>query len=67
MIKNERQYRITKAQARKFASAIREHQATTPDPTIHPLLVKAQEEAMRSELEVLEDQLVPRFASSSVG
>jgi ribosome-binding protein aMBF1 (putative translation factor) len=57
VIKNERQYRITKAQAKKFAAAIGEHRESQPNPSVHPLLVKAQEDAMRSELEALEAQI----------
>lgn len=57
MIKNERQYRITKAQARKFAEAIQQHRKSPASPNVHPLLVEAQEEAMQSELEILEAQI----------
>lgn len=48
MIKNERQYRITKAQADKFAGAIR-RAATTPS-SANPLMVKASREALESQL-----------------
>jgi transcriptional regulator with XRE-family HTH domain len=48
MIKNERQYRITKAQADKFAEAIRQVE-TTPSST-NPLMVKASREALESQL-----------------
>ena len=65
MIKNERQYRITKAQARKFADAIHHHRKSPPSPNVHPLLVKAQEEAMQSELEVLQAQLAEYEALKS--
>ncbi len=58
MIKNERQYRITKAQVDKFAQALKE--VTTPDDTpgqIHPLLQKAQGDALQSQLTDLRSQL----------
>ena len=55
MIKNERQYIITKAQARKFNAAIKEFEAETT--TTHPLLTKAQREALESQLAELNTQL----------
>jgi DNA-binding XRE family transcriptional regulator len=65
MIKNERQYRITKAQAKKFSSAIREHRDAPANPNVHPALVKAHEDAMCSELEVLEAQVAEYEALKS--
>lgn len=50
MIKNERQYRITKAQAQKFSSALAQLRESPPDPGQHPLLRKAREDAIRSQL-----------------
>ena len=51
MIKNERQYHITRAQAEKFErtlAQLAEHSAEgTP---MHPLLLKAQQDALRSQL-----------------
>jgi ribosome-binding protein aMBF1 (putative translation factor) len=55
MIKNERQYLITKAQVRKFKDALAAFDAKTPEA--HPLLVKAQREALESQLAELEMQL----------
>jgi DNA-binding XRE family transcriptional regulator len=55
MIKNERQYLITKAQVRKFKDALAAFDAKTPEA--HPLLVKAQREALASQLAELEMQL----------
>ena len=55
MIKNERQYRITKAQAEGFARTL-EHLKQNPSMA-HPLIAKAQEDAIRSQLSDLEDQL----------
>ena len=48
MIKNERQYRITKAQAQKFERAIQETTAS-PKREVHPVLRKAQIDAMNSQ------------------
>lgn len=58
MIKNERQYRITKAQAARFARALSQL-AEGPEETtqVHPLLRKAQEEALRSQLADLQAEL----------
>ena len=58
MIKNERQYRITRAQADRFSQtldSIRERASDTEG--VHPLIAKAQEEALRSQLEDLEGEL----------
>lgn len=58
MIKNERQYRITKAQAGKFEQALAQFSAT-PDIAnqMHPLLIKAQKEALASQLADLKAEL----------
>src|ERR1700685_3951598 len=50
MIKNERQYRITRAQADKFETAIREIEGSAEDGRIHPKLRNAQIAALRSQL-----------------
>lgn len=58
MIENARQYRITKAQAAKFAQAIKEFdlcQAAHVD--VHPKLIKAQRDALKSQLESLQQEL----------
>ena len=58
MIKNERQYRIAKAQAGKFEEALSAFLAESGDDrTTHPRLVKAQKDAMRSQLESLRQEL----------
>ncbi|NOT56018.1 MAG: helix-turn-helix transcriptional regulator [Deltaproteobacteria bacterium] len=49
MIKNERQYRMTKAQADKFTQALRELRGAGKR-TAHPVLHKAQLDALRSQL-----------------
>ena len=56
MIKNERQYRITKAQASKFTQALREMQGETKRAS-HPVLHKAQVDALRSQVEDLAREL----------
>ena len=56
MIKNERQYRITKAQAEKFAKTL--HDLTsTQNHGVHPVLHKAQMDALKSQLGDLHSEL----------
>lgn len=57
MIKNERQYQITKAQAKKFTGAIYRLQELAEGESIHPLLRAAEEDALRSQLSELEAEL----------
>ena len=58
MIKNERQYRITKAQASRFSEALRELEGETAEGLgMHPLLFKAKKDAVRSQLADLEEEL----------
>lgn len=58
MIKNERQYRITKAQAQKFESALASIQKkSVEDNKVHPILQKLESKALRSQLEELKTQL----------
>jgi transcriptional regulator with XRE-family HTH domain len=56
MIKNERQYRITKFQANKFRDAINCFSSEDYENT-HPILLKAQEDALKSQLEELDLEL----------
>src|SRR4051812_34080509 len=58
MIKNERQYRITKAQVAKFERALDQltNSGVGNGPT-HPLLQKAQADALRSQIADLRTQL----------
>ena len=56
MIKNDRQYKITKAQAAKFERALRRLEET-PDPELHPVLRKAEIESVRSQLEELNEEV----------
>jgi ribosome-binding protein aMBF1 (putative translation factor) len=55
MIKNERQYLLTKTQARKFKEAIEAFDKNISGT--HPMLVKAQREALSSQLSELIAQL----------
>lgn len=57
MIKNERQYRITKSQAQKFEGAVRELLAGERQEGLHPLLHQAQVNALRSQLQELQADL----------
>ena len=58
MIKNERQYRITRTQAEKFAQALVQAEHGSGSVTgIHPRLQQAQTEALRSQLESLRAEL----------
>jgi transcriptional regulator with XRE-family HTH domain len=55
MIKNERQYRITKSQADKFADAIR--RVEKAPSSANPLVVKASREALESQLADLHSEI----------
>ena len=58
MIKNERQYKITKAQAVRFSDALAIlRQRPDNDDSLHPLIAKAQVDALCSQLEDLESEL----------
>lgn len=58
MIKNERQYKITRAQAQRFSGALREVDVLNEKTEgMHPLLLKARKDAIRSQLADLEDDL----------
>ncbi len=68
IIKNERQYRITRAQAEKFTQAL--HRATegrTAESGVHPLLRKAQEDAIRSQLDNLRAELAEYNSGADQG
>ena len=59
MIKNERQYRITKNQADRFSQtldSLRRHSVEAREEVL-PLIAKAQEDALTSQLSDLEEQL----------
>jgi superfamily II DNA or RNA helicase/transcriptional regulator with XRE-family HTH domain len=57
MITNERQYRITKAQLKKFEEALRARAAASPSPRVHPRIHDASEAALLSEADELRRQL----------
>lgn len=58
MIRNEKQYRITKTEANKFKMAL-ENFDERPEahPGVKPRIIRAMKEAIASELEILQDQL----------
>ena len=57
MIKNERQYRTTKVQAEKIRKALALAVKREPPSQVHPLLRKAQQDALRSQLGDLKAEL----------
>jgi len=58
MIRNAREYRITKAQLAKFERALMDFDVRpAKHPGVHPRLVKAQREALQSQLESLKQEL----------
>jgi hypothetical protein len=58
VIKDDLQYELTKAVAERFERALvrLRHRSSVPDD-VHPLLRKAQEDSICSELETLRSQL----------
>jgi ribosome-binding protein aMBF1 (putative translation factor) len=57
MIRNEREYRITKAQAAKFERALSQLSTSGEGVQLHPLVQKAQRDAVQSQLEELKEQI----------
>jgi ribosome-binding protein aMBF1 (putative translation factor) len=58
MIRNQRQYKITKAQVAKFEQVLQTFDERPPkSASVHPRLVQAQREAMASQLESLQAEL----------
>jgi transcriptional regulator with XRE-family HTH domain len=58
MIKNERQYRITKAQIEKFSNALTQLSASSQqDQSVHPILRKAERDSLESQLTELRVQV----------
>jgi transcriptional regulator with XRE-family HTH domain len=57
MIKNERQYRITKASAEKFEQSLTSFDSEPASADVHPLLRKAERDALVSQLDELRNQL----------
>lgn len=66
MIKNEREYRITKAQAAKFEQALSGSSAAGgEDHRLHPLLRKAQRDSLQSQLDDLREEIAAYEALKS--
>lgn len=58
MIRNGREYRITKAQAKKFEQAIAQlPKGRSIEKATHPRLAKAQKDAVQSQLQSLRKQI----------
>ena len=57
MITNERQYRITKSEARKFEQAIAAARGREPSPDVDARIHQAMIESLESELAILRDDL----------
>jgi ribosome-binding protein aMBF1 (putative translation factor) len=57
VIKNEKQYRITKAQVRRFQDAVAELAAQDRPSNVSARLWEAQREAARSQVEELQEQV----------
>ena len=57
MITNERQYRITKSEAKKFEQALAVARGRKPSPDVDPRIHQAMIESLESELAVLREQL----------
>ena len=58
MIKNERQYKFTKAQVERFERTLAELRSRRPEDTdLHPLVAKAQEDAVSGQLMDLKEEL----------
>jgi hypothetical protein len=57
LIRNEKQYRITKAQVRRFQDAIAELTSRARPANISPRLWEAQRQAAQSQMEELQEQV----------
>jgi DNA-binding Xre family transcriptional regulator len=57
VITNERQYRITKSEARKFEQAIAAARGRESSPDVDPRIHQAMIESLESELAILRDDL----------
>ncbi|MBN8227238.1 helix-turn-helix domain-containing protein [Corallococcus macrosporus] len=56
MIKNEREYRITQTKAAEFERSLKDIQIS-PNPSLHPKLLKAQRDALEGQLEDLRAEI----------
>lgn len=66
MIANERQYRITRSEARKFEQAVAAARGSEPGPDVDPRIHQAMIESLESELAILRDDL-ERYESLKAG
>lgn len=57
MIKNEREYRTTRAQVARFEQALAELGRGSSEERLHPLLEKAQRESLQSQMDDLREQM----------
>ena len=57
MIKNERQYRITQAWAKKFRASLKELATQLRPKNVHPKMWEAQKAGVQSQLRDLEEEL----------
>lgn len=71
MIKNDRQYRITKSAATRFEEALRQLDsgATPPTPGVDPAIERAEREALKSQLDDLRGEIreYEELASGRIG
>ncbi|HEX3532350.1 MAG TPA: helix-turn-helix transcriptional regulator [Thermoanaerobaculia bacterium] len=57
MIKNEREYRVTRTQAARFEQALAELSSGSSEEGLHPLLEKAQRDSLQSQMDELREQI----------
>src|SRR5437867_12931776 len=57
MIKNERQYRITKSQVEKFKESLSNLESKLEEPNVDPRLIKIQKDALKSQLSDLQREI----------
>lgn len=58
MIKNERQYKFTQTQVKRFERTLAELRSRNPEDTgLHPLVAKAQEDAVSGQIADLKEEL----------
>lgn len=57
MIKTEKEYELTKAQVAKFEEGLANFSTSMSHSSLHPLLLKAQEESLKSQLNDLKEQI----------
>lgn len=57
MIRNERQYKITKAEAQQFEVELRRRESAPAHSDLHPLLIRAELDGLKSQLDDLQQEL----------